>query len=98
MAITFAVRTDRGWRHRGLQPSTGSHLRHRAFREHGLIKDGLRSRKDDIVGGAHKDPSFASQGSAQVGHQLGLRREFVCAYFSRDEDIGSAAEDPKMVN
>ena len=72
LAITLAIRTDRGWRRRGLQPGTGSHLRHRASGKHGLIKDGLRSREDDIVRGAHEDPSFASWGDTQVGHQLGL--------------------------
>ena len=97
LAITFAIRTDRGWRHRGLQPGTGSHLRHRTFGKHELIKDGLRSREDDIVGGTHENPSFSSRGGAQVGHQLGFWRKFICAHFSRDEDICSAAEDPKMV-
>ena len=80
-----------------MQPSAGSHLRRRALGKHGLIKDGLRSRKDDVVRGTHEDPSFTPWGSAQVGHQLGLWGEFVDAHFSRDEDICSAAEDPKMV-
>ena len=81
-----------------MQPSAGSHFQCRAFGEHGLIEDGLRSHEDDIVGGTHEDPSFTPWGSTQVGHQLGLWGKLVCAYFSRDEDIGSAAEDPKMVN
>ena len=68
-----------------------------AFREHGLIKDGLCGGEDKIIGGAHENPSFASWGSTQVGHQFGLWGEFVCAHFSRDEDICSAAKDPKMV-
>ena len=97
LAITFAVRTDRGWRRRRLQPGTGSHLRRRALGKHGLIKDGLRSREDDIVRGAHEEPTFAPWGCAQVGHQLGLWRKFVRAHFSRDEDVCSTAEDPKVV-
>ena len=97
LAITLAIRTDRGWRRRGLQPGAGSHLRHRAPGKHGLIEDGLRSREDDVIGGAHEDPSFTSWSGTQVGHQLGLWGKFVRAHFSRDEDIGSTAEDPKVV-
>ena len=80
-----------------MQPGAGSHLRRRALRKHGLIKDGLRSHKDDVIRGAHEDPSFASWGSTQVGHQLGLWGEFVCAHFSRNEDVGSATEDSEVV-
>ena len=97
LAITLAIRTNHGWRCRSLQPSTGLHLRHGTLEKHGLIKDGLRSHEDNIIRGAHENPSFASWGSTQVGHQLGLWRKFVCAHFSRDEDICCAAEDPKMV-
>ena len=49
-----------------MQPGTGSHLQYRAFRKHGLIKDGLCSRKDNVIWGTHKNPSFASWGSAPV--------------------------------